>query len=104
MSEQVWPAPAASVNDRYSRAGYNDEISAFLPVDTELYTADQVREMLKAQRNACEADAARQAMNFDHIKEPMTLEQIKAAYDSHDYSAELLLQHLLLWVQSNVKS
>lgn len=34
-------------------------------------------------------------MNFDHIKEPMTLEQIKAAYDSHDYSAELLLQHLL---------
>lgn len=39
-------------------------------------------------------------MTFDHITEPMTLEQIQAEYQSGEYSAELLLQHLLLWVQT----
>lgn len=30
--------PVAEVNDRYSRDGYNDEISVLLPVGTKLYT------------------------------------------------------------------
>lgn len=40
-------------------------------------------------------------MTFDHIKSPMTLEQIQSEYQSGEYSAELLLQHLLLWVQAH---
>lgn len=43
-------------------------------------------------------------MTFDHITEPMPLEQIRADYQSGEYSAELLLQHLLLWVQTNCKT
>jgi hypothetical protein len=36
------------------------------------------------------------ARKLPHIKQPLTLEQIEAEYASHDYSAELLLQHALL--------
>lgn len=43
-------------------------------------------------------------MSFAHIKAPMPLEQIQAEYQSGEYSAELLLQHLLLWVQTNCKT
>lgn len=35
------------------------------------------------------------------IKSPMTLEQIIEEYKQDDYSAEMLLQHLLLWVANN---
>lgn len=42
-------------------------------------------------------------MTFDHITEPMPLEQIQAEYQSNEYSAELLLQHLLLWAQMHRK-
>ena len=37
--------PAAVVNDHYSRDGVNDEISAFLPVGTQLYTARQLEDL-----------------------------------------------------------
>ena len=37
--------PAAVVNDQYSRDGVNDEISAFLPVGTHLYTAAQIEDL-----------------------------------------------------------
>lgn len=37
--------PAATVNDHYSRDGFNDEISSFLPVGTQLYTASQLEDL-----------------------------------------------------------
>lgn len=45
LDTPVGMEPAAVVNDHYSRDGVNDEISAFLPVDTKLYTAAQVQAM-----------------------------------------------------------
>ena len=42
-TEQPAQEPVAVVTDNYSRDGVNDEISAYLPVGTELYTIPQQR-------------------------------------------------------------
>ena len=38
-----------------------------------------------------------------HIREPHTLSEILRQIESNDYSAELLLQHLLRWVADNIQ-
>jgi hypothetical protein len=42
--------------------------------------------------------------NFRHISAPMTLGEIVAEYNGHEYNTEMLLQHLLLWVKRNHKA
>ena len=39
--------------------------------------------------------------NCCHISQPYTLREICNEIDTGDYSAELMLQHLLLWVDAN---
>ena len=58
--------PVAEVNDRYSRDGYNDEISVLLPVGTKLYTHP--------------APAVPQA---EPKREPLSDEQIDAALQTN---------------------
>ena len=41
------------------------------------------------------------ASHCAHIQKPYTMDEICAHVESDDYSPELMLQHLLLWVQSN---
>lgn len=38
-----------------------------------------------------------------HIREPYTLLEIVRKIESNDYGAEMMLQHLLLWVAINEK-
>lgn len=37
-----------------------------------------------------------------YISEPMELREIVEKIDSDDYNAELMLQHLLMWVDNNI--
>jgi hypothetical protein len=37
-----------------------------------------------------------------HIRQPYTLAQIVRQIESNEYSAEMMLQHLLRWVAANV--
>jgi hypothetical protein len=37
-----------------------------------------------------------------HIRKPYTLEEICEQVEGNEYNAELMLQHLLLWVSANV--
>lgn len=63
---------------------------------------DLVREMFNKADAAPQASA--EARNLPHIKQPLTLTQIEAEYASHDYSAELLLQHALLLLRRSQAS
>lgn len=38
-----------------------------------------------------------------HIRAPMTIDEIVAQINGAEYSAELMLQHLILWAAENEK-
>ena len=39
-----------------------------------------------------------------HIRKPLTLLQIVRQVEGNDYSAEMMLQHLLRWASGNMKA
>ena len=68
-----------------------------IAVRMEWATPEQIANY-QAERNALRGLVA---SNYCHISQPYTLREICNEIDTGDYSAELMLQHLLLWVDAN---
>lgn len=95
--EAMDQAPAPAPADPWREAVDQQLILCELTVSNFLTPADAVRGLLDWHAMAArEAGSASPAEGDGHIKHPYTLAELRAKIASHDYSAELLLQHAML--------